>query len=216
MLERAMDPDQIVLVDRDRRTRPRARWREAWDDADGHALSTLATRAYVLEAVRHGGLRAVTVPVTAFVLTILALFTAAFGAAVVAGGAEGGTRRALLVIGASVLVSQAVNAIQNRRPTRRLFIAASIRVTDQPLGWGIVWMTLPAATASGAKTLLLTRGFAYVEVTYYRNSPAATLAAYFSLDDHDEHALTLLGDALGRAPHTPTAVILNPRPGTAH
>jgi hypothetical protein len=191
-----------VLVDRDARRRPRSSWRAAWSDAKGHALSTLSTWSYVRDAVTLGGWKAVALPTIVCALVTAALLSAAFAAAVIASATHGSTGQALAVIGGSVLVSQLVTAIQNRRLGRRLFIVAAVRVDALPDGWAIAWIDVPAATAPEAKAALLRGAFLYVEVTYFRHGENATLAAYYRLGEEHEHALTLVSDALGPNPHT--------------
>jgi hypothetical protein len=204
----------VVLVERDPRRRPQASWRDAWADSKGDALSTLSTWSYMRDAMRFGGWRAVIAPTLACGLLTALFISGALAAAVIAGSADGATARATLVIGASVVLSQVMTAIQNRRPARRLFIVASLRVSEQPAGWGVASIDVPADGVARARDALLRADFSYVEVTYYRGTTAASIAAYYELTKHREHALILVARALGAIPHTVTTVTLVPSKAT--
>jgi hypothetical protein len=200
----------VVLVDRDPHRRPRSRWRAAWSAARAHDLSTLSTWSYLRDAMTFGGCRAVAWPVLACALLIALFVGGASVAAVVAGSASGSTQRALGLIGASVVLSEVLTAIQQRRPARRLLIAAAVRVTDLPEGWAVAWIDVPSAKAAETRRRLLDGSFEYVETTYYRGDESATVAAYYRIDERSDHALILVERALGRDRRTVTGITINP------
>ena len=148
---------------------------------------------------------------------LAALFLAvALGAAGLAASAHGSTKQAVLILLASVVLSQALTAAQNRRLARRLFVVAEVRVSQTPRGWAIAWVTVPAQMAAREKGVLLGGPFCHVETTYHRNASEAELAAYYRLaPNHDpateaQHAEDLLAKALGDMPHALHGVNLYP------
>jgi hypothetical protein len=163
-----MTDQRVVLVQRDPRTRPRESWLGAWTAAEGHSLSTQSTWSYVRDTVTFGGWRATALPVLGCLLLTAIFLATGFAAAVIAASADSSRGQALLLLAASVLLSQVGTAVQNRRPIRRLFIVAAVRVTEPPTGWGIAWITVPSKRAAEARHALLTGAFRYVEITYYR------------------------------------------------
>jgi hypothetical protein len=197
--DRMFEPRE-VLVDRDIRARPHLSWRDAWTISRSHDLSTVSAWSYARGAVEHGGLRAVIPPVVAGIVLTAAFIAVGFGAAVLAGEAQGSTKRAAWILVASVVLSQVLTAAQNRRLTRRLFIVANVRVYDTPSGWAIAWVSIPTKTAPHAKGALLGGAFRHVETTYNHNADDAEVAAYYRLapkydSSQAEHAESLLADA---------------------
>lgn len=205
---------ELVLIDREPRRRPRRSWAAARAAAKSEALSTESTLSYLRDGLTLGGWRAVMLPATVGVLITIALLVGALGAAVVAASTNGPTGRALLLIGASVALSQAITAVQNRRPVRWLSMVAALRVRDIPPGWGIAFVRVPSRTANSAKAALLHGSFAYVEVSYFRDDEYAMLAAYRQLGEEQpttsEHFLVLLAHDLGAAPHLLTGATIAP------
>jgi len=211
-----MSEPRIVLVDRDVATRPRMSWREAWATSRGHDLSTISAWAYARESVEHGGLRAVAPAVLTWLLLTGLFLALAFGAAVLAASAQGSTKRAVLILLASVVLSQVLTAAQNRRLARRLFIVTNVRVSDTPSGWGIAFVKVRTRSALHAKSALLGTVFRHVETTYVHDASEAELTAYYRIKrTHDpanasNHVEVLLADALGAMPYVLTAVVLSP------
>lgn len=214
-----MSEPQVVLVDNDIRTRPRLTWREAWATSRNSALSTISLLSYARETVEYGGLRAVAPPVIASIALTAVFLGIAFGAAMLAGAAQGSTKRAALILLASVVLSQVLTVTQNRRLARRLFIVANDRVVATPGGWGIAWIQVPTKTAPRAKSALLGNVFPHVEVTYYRDAKDAEIAAYYKrgkptppgqpATEERKHAEKLVADALGAMPYVMGNLRLN-------
>jgi hypothetical protein len=210
---------RIVLVDRDIRTRPRLTWRQAWATSRNSALSTISLLSYARETVEYGGLRAIAPPVIASIVLTAVFLGIAFGAAMLAGAAQGSTRRAALILLASVVLSQVLTFTENRRLARRLFIVANDRVVATPGGWAIAFLQVSAKTAPRAKGALLGDVFRHVEVTYYRDAKDAEIAAYYRrgkatpegqpTTEGAEHAEVLLAAALGDMPYVLRSVTLN-------
>jgi hypothetical protein len=124
---------------------------------------------------------------------------AAFGAALLATTATGTTSRAWLVILVSVVLSQLVDAAQGRKLPRRAIVAANERVRSSPPGVQIVEIEVNAEEASALAKALSSHGFLYVEITYYRDDPLATLSAHFRREQGHGHELA--SEALGAAWH---------------
>jgi hypothetical protein len=201
---------EVVLVDRDARSRPRSSWTSARALAEGHALSTLSIWSYARDTVRFGGLPAALPAATALIALTGAFLAVGYAAALLAASADEATTRAVLLVFGSVALSQALSAIQSRRPARRLFIVSALRVSELPEGWGIAWIEAPSYDASETRRVLMDAGFPYVEVTYYRHADTATLGAYYRLQEPSVHAAILVADAIGSRPHKLRSATINP------
>lgn len=199
---------EVTHVDRNPRTRPRQTWHQAWAQSNNHSLSTWSTRYYARETVRYGGWRSLAPALAAHAAIALALLAAAFGAAVLAAEASGTRSRALLVIASSVVLAQMINMLQSRRLGRRLIIAASIRAEDLPPGYAVARVEVRATEAADAKTALLAAPITHVEITYYRDSPFATVDAYFP--SSAGHGVDLAAQALGTTWHVVRTIQLSP------
>jgi hypothetical protein len=135
------------------------------------------------------------------------LFVAvAFGAAVLAAQGDSTERRGLLLILASVGLSQLLTLLKGQHPAKRMFVAAAARARFPPTGWGTVGVRVPSAHTPEAKRLLQS-GFSYVEATYYRHGADSELRAWFPPGDHRRHGTSLEPDVdvvLGGVPHVGT------------
>jgi hypothetical protein len=191
--------DSVLLVDRDVRRRPRESWREAWSESSGLG-GTISALRFAREAIEYGGARALILPVIGCVLIAGAFFAVAVGAAILAGLADTAESQGLILIVASVALSQIVALVQgNVKPVKRLLIAAAARAENPPDGWGAVTVMVPSSDAPEASRTMRS-AFPYVETTYYRRSADAQVRAWYgpvprgsARPDLAERATTVLG-----------------------
>ena len=180
-------------------------WRKAWAESD-HLGGTLSATRHARVAIEYGGWRAIALPML-FCLGMAALFVAvAFGAAVLAAQGDSTERSGLLLILASVTLSQLLTLWQGQHPAKRMFVAAATRARFPPTGWGIVGVRVPSARSPEAKRLLQGR-FSYVETTYRRHGADSHLRAWFPPGEHGRHGTSLEPDAdaaLEGVPHACT------------
>jgi hypothetical protein len=193
--------DEVLVVDRDDRKRPRMTWRGAWRQSD-HLGGTISASNYARNAIGEAGWRAVALPAAVCLALTLAFVGGAFVAAVLAGEAESAEGRGFFLILASVGLSQVLTLLQGQHPAKRLFVAAEARAREPPAGWGLIGVRVANARTPEAKRRLQTR-FPYVEAIYHRRGADSVLYAWS--DERDRHGSTLEPDVdavLGDMPHS--------------